>query len=68
VSEVGDLAGAQAKFVVFVASLLHRGDLVRMDEFARLLLAFADSVGETEPQQAQLLSAWAEAVDRTNQH
>jgi hypothetical protein len=62
--DVGDVAGAQAKFVVFLASLLQRADLVKMDEFARLLAVFADSVAETDPGQARLLSDWAAVVNQ----
>ena len=60
---VEDLAGAQSKFVVFLASLLQRADVVAMPEFARLLRVFADTVGETDPAQAELLDSWAAACD-----
>jgi hypothetical protein len=59
---VDDLAGAQAKFVLFVASLLQRADVVAMPEFAGLLGVFAETVGETDPAEGRILTTWAEVV------
>jgi hypothetical protein len=57
-----DLAGAQAKFVVFLAALLKRTGVVDADEFAGLLSAFATTVIETDPREGEILDRWASAV------
>ncbi len=64
----GDLARAQGKLVLFLASLLQRSGLVQMAEFGELLEAFAETVGETEPQEGRLLSDWATAVRNSTSH
>ena len=61
-AEVSHLAGAQAKLVIFIASLLQRADVARMDEFAALLSVFAETVSETEPDEARILDQWAAGV------
>lgn len=57
-----DLAGAQGKLVVFLASLLQRADVVSVAEFGRLLAVFADTVKETEPAEGTILAQWADLV------
>ena len=63
-----DLAGAQGKLVLFLASLMHRSGVVQMAEFGDLLGAFAETVGETEPGEGRLLSEWAAAVRSSTGH
>lgn len=57
-----DLAGAQAKFVVFLAALLERAHVVDAQEFASLLSTFAETVIETDPGEGEILDGWASAV------
>lgn len=57
--------GAQAKFALFVASLLERAGVATLGEFSSLLRTFADSVAETEPEEAAILDQWADNLDRT---
>lgn len=57
-----DLAGAQAKFVVFLAALLERAHVVDGHEFASLLSTFAVTVVETNPGEGEILDGWASAV------
>jgi hypothetical protein len=57
-----DLVGAQGKMVVFIASLLQRAGVARMDEFGELLTVFADTVAETEPGEGAILRHWASAL------
>jgi hypothetical protein len=57
-----DLAGAQGKLVMFLASLLARAGLVETAEFGALLMVFADSVRETDPGQGDILAEWASAL------
>jgi hypothetical protein len=57
-----DLAGAQGKLVVFLASVLQRAGVVQMGEFANLLGIFADTVADTDPNEAALLKAWAGTI------
>jgi hypothetical protein len=63
-----DLAGAQGKFAVFVASLLQRAGVAPMSEFAELLDVSAESVAETEPGEAVILARWAEAIGAAGGH
>jgi hypothetical protein len=58
-----DLAGAQGKLVMFLASLLQRAGIVETAEFGALLLVFADSVRETDPGQGDILAEWASALN-----
>lgn len=61
-SRLDDIAGAQAKFAVFTASLLQRAGVATMADFADLLRSFAQTVAETDPGEAALLTAWADAI------
>lgn len=63
-----ELAAAQGKFVVFLASLLQRADVARMEDFASLLATFAETVEETEPGEGALLKSWASAVRAAGSH
>lgn len=56
------MLGAQAKFALFVASLLQRAGVTSMAEFANLLRTFAEAVAETDPAEADILVDWAEAI------
>jgi hypothetical protein len=64
----GALAGAQAKFVVFLASLLSRAGVASVSEFGALLATYADTVSETDPLQADLLADWAALVKQAAPH
>jgi hypothetical protein len=57
-----DLVRAHGKFVAFLASLLQGRGLLAADEFAALLSAFAETVGESEPREGEILAYWAEVV------
>jgi hypothetical protein len=48
--------------VAVVASVLHASGVTTTDEFARLLKIFADTVGETDAEQAEILALWSETV------
>jgi hypothetical protein len=61
-SDAAVLEGAQAKFALFLASLFQRAGVAPMVEFAALLLLFAETVRETEPAEAAVLTAWAETI------
>lgn len=61
-SEVAVLAGAQAKFALFLASLLNRAGVAPMEEFADLLGVFADSVADSDPGEAAILRSWVAAI------
>ena len=63
-----DLAGAQGHLVLFLASLMQRAGVVEMTEFSNLLDAFAATVGESQPGEGRLLSAWAGAVRAVSSH
>ncbi len=63
-----ELVAAQGKLVVFIASLLQRADVARMEDFASLLGAFAETVEETEPGEGALLQSWASAVRAASSH
>ena len=56
------LAGAQARFVLFLASLLHRERVIAGPEFGALLATFAATVSETDPGEGAILAGWAAAV------
>ena len=56
------LASAQGKFAVFVASLLQRAGVAPMGEFAELLAIFADTVADTDPDEALILKSWAATI------
>jgi hypothetical protein len=57
-----DLISAHGKMVALVASVLQASGVTTTDEFARLLKVFADTVGETETEQAEILALWSETV------
>jgi hypothetical protein len=66
--QMADVVNAQGKFVVFVASLLQRGGVANMTDFAALLATFAATVEETEPTEAEILGSWASAVRKAIAH
>jgi hypothetical protein len=57
-----DLISAHGKMVALVASVLHASGVTTTDEFARLLKVFADTVGETDAEEAEILALWSETV------
>ena len=59
------LAGAQGKFAVFVASLFQRAGVASMQEFGELLAVFAETVGDTDPDEAAILKGWAATIQGT---
>jgi hypothetical protein len=63
-----DLAGANGKLVLFLASILQRADILPMTEFAQLLSVFANSVAETDPGEAAVLARWAAAIGTPSEH
>ena len=63
-----DLAGAQGKFAMFVASLLQRAGVAPMAEFAELLGLYAESVADTEPAEAEILRQWAAGIAAATAH
>ena len=63
-----DLAGAQGKLVMFLASLLARAGVVETAEFGQLLAVFADTVAEEDPGEGEILSRWAMAVKAMSPH
>lgn len=64
--EDGDnLAGAQGKLVMFLASLLQRAGVVQTAEFAALLATYAATVEESQPEEGRLLASWASLVAAT---
>lgn len=63
-----DLAGAQGKLVMFLASLLARAGVVEAAEFGQLLAVFADTVAEEDPGEGEILSRWAMAVKAMSPH
>lgn len=67
-SDVAVLAGAQAKFALFLASLFQRAGAAPMAEFAALLSLFAETVRETDPAEAAVLTAWAETISASAGH
>jgi hypothetical protein len=55
-----DLAQAQGKLVLFLASVLESTGGPPRDEFGRLLALFAQSVTETSPGEGAILATWAD--------
>lgn len=53
---------AQGQLVVFLASLLQRQSVLKVEEFAQLLQVFADAVSETDPGEGDILAYWASAA------
>jgi hypothetical protein len=64
--DCSDLAQAQGKLVLFLASVLQSAGGPPRDEFGRLLAVFAESVGETSPGEGAILARWAELVASAN--
>ena len=62
---IDDLVGAQGKFAVFVASLFQRAGVASMPESAELLQVFAETVAETDPEEAVILKGWAATIRGT---
>jgi len=56
------LVSAHGKMVALVASVLHAAGVTTTDEFARLLRVLAETVGETDEQEAEILMLWSETV------
>ncbi len=56
------LVCAHGKMVALVASVLQASGVTTTEEFARLLQVFADTVEETDAEQAEILSLWSETV------
>jgi hypothetical protein len=48
--------------VALVASVLQASGVTTTDEFARLLNVFAETVGEDDAAEAEILSLWASTV------
>jgi hypothetical protein len=57
-----DLISAHGKMVALVASVLQASGVTTTDEFARLLKVFADTVGESDTEQAEILTLWSETI------
>jgi hypothetical protein len=60
--DCSDLARAQGKLVLFLASVLQSAGGPPRDEFGRLLAVFAESVSETSPDEGAILAGWADLV------
>lgn len=56
------LVCAHGKMVAMVASVLQASGVTTTDEFARLLKVFADTVGEADEEEAEILALWADTV------
>lgn len=56
------LVHAHGKMVAVVASVLQASGVTTTDEFARLLRVFAETVGEADEEQAEILALWSETV------
>lgn len=56
------LVRAHGKMVAVVASVLHASGVTTTDEFARLLKVFAETVGEEDAEQTEILALWSETV------
>lgn len=56
------LISAHGKMVALVASVLQASGVTTTEEFARLLKVFADTVGETDAEEAEILTLWSETV------
>jgi hypothetical protein len=53
---------AQGQLVAFLASLLQRRGVLKVEEFAQLLQVFADAVAETDASEGDILAHWASAA------
>lgn len=56
------LVCAHGKMVAMVASVLEASGVTTADEFARLMKVFAETVGESDEEQAEILALWSETV------
>jgi hypothetical protein len=56
------LVCAHGKMVALVASVLQASGVTTTDEFARLLKVFAETVDETDVDQAEILALWSQTV------
>lgn len=56
------LVAAHGKMVALVASVLHAAGVTTTDEFGRLLMVFAETVGETDVEEAEILALWSETI------
>ncbi len=56
------LVCAHGKMVAMVASVLQASGVTTTTEFANLLRVFAQTVGEDDAQQAEILALWADTV------
>lgn len=56
------LVTSHGKFVAVVASVLQAAGVTTTGEFAELLRVFAQTVGEDNPQEAEILALWADTV------
>jgi hypothetical protein len=55
----GELMRAQDQLVAFLAVLLQRKGVVKVEEFAGLLQVFAETVSETDVGEGEGLAYWA---------
>jgi hypothetical protein len=55
----GELMRAQDQLVAFLAVLLQRKGVVKVEEFAGLLQVFAETVSETDVGEGEVLAYWA---------
>ncbi len=53
---------AQGKALALVAAMLQRGGVISVEEFGNILGLFAVTVGETEPDEGDILALWAGIV------
>jgi hypothetical protein len=53
---------AQGKALALIAALLQRAGVVPVEEFGALLGVFAVTVSEDDPDQGDILAAWASIV------
>ena len=56
------LVSAHGKMVALVASVLQAAGVTTTDEFANLLGLLAVTVGETDPQEGEILALWSATV------
>jgi hypothetical protein len=61
-NHVGDIAPAMCWALALVAAMLQRGGVISVDEFANILGIFAVTVGESEPDEGEILALWAGIV------
>lgn len=56
------LVSAHGKMVALMASILHAKGITTTDEVAKLLKVFSETVGETDPEEAEILALWSQTV------